>query len=323
VTGKKILFDSDLDTSVLHGKQIALIGYGAQGLAQAHNLRDSGFTPLIGSRKGKSFEKAKEDGFETMPIAEAAAKSDIAMVLTPDETHQKICEEVVFPNLTGGGIVGFGAGFTVHSGLVTVPAERLTAILVAPKGPGRVLRDRYLKGSGIPALVAAQDDRGIGLDVAMGYAKALGCGRAGVVKTTFREEAIADLFGEQCVLSGGMIELMKAAFDVLVDRGYSPEVAYIECIAEVEYMASLISSIGLEGLDDHISSTAYFGGATRGRRIIDEGSREKLASVLDEIENGEFLEEFKRFARESKRAPLRTLASEALKQARSGFKENA
>jgi ketol-acid reductoisomerase len=294
VTGR-ILFESDLSTSALKTRQIGIIGYGSQGRAQSLNLRDSGFVPLIGIRPGPSFDAASQDGFSPTRPADAASGSDIIMVLTPDETHADICNNHIFPAAAEGTHIGFAAGFTVHYGVVRMP-EGLHPIMVAPKGPGHVLRRRFLSGGGIPALVAAQGDDAEGLEIAKAYAKALGCARAGVVETTFREEAVADLFGEQTVLCGGLVELMKTAFDILVDRGYTPEVAYIECIAEVEYIASLISKVGLADLAGHISSTAFYGGTSRGVRVVGADIRERLEGILDEIENGHFYEEFRGYA---------------------------
>jgi ketol-acid reductoisomerase len=295
VTKTAILTDSQIDASPLEHKQIGIIGYGSQGRAQVLNLRDSGFDPIVGVRKGKSFDRACADGLSPISVAAAAERSDILMVLVPDESQPELCRGEIIPHLRPGTFVGFAAGFTVHFGLVRVPPA-FKAVLVAPKGPGEVLRRRFMDGTGIPALVAALEDDEGGLAIALAYAKAIGCGRVGVIRSSFREEAIADLFGEQCVLTGGLIELMKAAFGVLVARGYSPEVAYIECISEVEYMASLITRVGLANLGDHISSTAYYGGVTRGRRLIDSAAGRKLNEILDEIESGRFLEEFLRYA---------------------------
>jgi ketol-acid reductoisomerase len=215
------------------------------------------------------------------------------MLLTPDETHAKICDQVISPSARNGSYIGFAAGFSVHYGVCRI-REGLHPILVAPKGAGSVLRERYNSGRGIPALVAARPGDAAGLEIAKACAKALGCASAGVVTTTFREEAIADMFGEQCVLCGGLVELMKAAFDILVERGYRPEVAYIECVAEVESMASLISRVGLADLGRHISSTAFYGGATRGCRVIDSATRKRLEGILDDIESGRFYAEFRR-----------------------------
>jgi ketol-acid reductoisomerase len=240
------------------------------------------------------------------------------MVLTPDETHAEVCERYIFPAAPEGAYVGFAAGFTVHYGVVHM-RDGLHAILVAPKGPGRVLRQRYSEGGGIPALVAAEDGDPGGLEVAKAYAKALGCARVGVAETSFREEAVADLFGEQSVLCGGLTELMKTAFDVLVDRGYAPEVAYIECIAEVEYIASLISRVGLENLGRHISSTAYYGGSTRGRRAVGGDVRERLEGMLDEIESGGFYEEFRRYTEGRSPVPPERERLRRIERARKAF----
>ena len=276
----------------LKGKRISIVGYGSQGRAQALNLRDSGFTPTIGVRSGRSRDLAQGDGFLTTSIAEAVSRADIVMLLVPDEVHAEVCREHVITNMAKGARLGFACGLTVHFKLVSLPPD-CAFFLVAPKGPGELLRKRYLEGDGIPALVAASDTES--LDVAKGYAHAIGCGRAGIVETTFREEAVADLFGEQCVLAGGLIELMKAAFRVLTERGYSPEVAYIECIAEVEYMASLMNRVGLKDLGRYISSTAYFGGKTRGKRLIGEGVAREMRAILEEIESGAFLNDFKAY----------------------------
>jgi ketol-acid reductoisomerase len=275
VTVAKVLLDADLDWSPLLSKQTGIIGYGSQGRAQALNLRDSGFSPLIGIRRGKSFDRAAADGFKVLPVEEVARACDVVMLLTPDETHRDVCTTSIFPHSRPGVFIGFATGFGVHFGLVR-PPEEVRCFLAAPKGPGHVLRRRFETGGGIPALVASSGEDRDALLVARAYAKAIGCGRAGVIETSFREEAVADLFGEQCVLSGGMIELMRAAFEVLVKRGFTPEVAYIECVSEVEYMASLISRVGLAELGNHISSTAFYGGRTRGSRIVDDRTKAAL-----------------------------------------------
>ena len=317
MTGKT-LFEPDISTSALRTRQIGIIGYGSQGRAQALNLRDSGFIPLIGLRPGPSFETASRDGFIPAAPTDVASGADIVMVLTPDETHAEVCERHIFPAAAEGVHIGFAAGFTVHYGVVRM-REGLHPIMVAPKGPGSVLRRRFKSGGGIPALVAAQDDDPDGLEIVKAYAKALGCGRAGVVETTFREEAVADLFGEQSVLCGGLVELMKTAFDILVDRGYTPEVAYIECIAEVEYIASLISRVGLADLGSHISSTAYYGGLTRGARVVGADFRKRLEGMLDEIENGSFYEEFRKYTDGDREVPVERERLERIERARKTF----
>jgi ketol-acid reductoisomerase len=320
VKAAKVYFEPDLDTSILRGKQVGLIGYGSQGRAQALNLRDGGFSPRIGVRPGQSLERAVADGFAPTGVAEVCRASDVIMLLVPDEAQPALCQDSVFPNLRDGAFLGFATGFSVHYGLVAAP-RGVSFFLTAPKGPGETLRRRFKDGGGIPALVASLGDDRDGLLVARAYAKAIGCGRAGVIETTFREEAVADLFGEQSVLVGGLTELMKAAFDVLVARGYAAEVAYIECIQEVEYMAALISKVGLAGLKSKISSTAYYGGSTRGPRVISPDVKRRLGVILDEIEHGEFGKEFLRYV-ESKVSEGPTPEDvAAIERARSGLRK--
>lgn len=319
MTRKRVLLEGDLDTSILEHNQVGIIGYGSQGRAQALNLRDGGFTPLVAVRRGRSFEKALADGFAPLEIEEAARRADIIMLLAPDEAQADLCHNRIIPHAKSHAFLGFAAGFSVHFGLIRFP-NHIRVFLAAPKGPGSILRSRFEAGGGIPGLIASlNDDREEWL-VAMAYAKAIGCARAGVIETTFREETLADLFGEQCVLSGGLVALMKAAFDVLVARGCTPEVAYIECIGEVEYMASLISRVGLARLEDYISSTAYYGGATRGSRVIDDGVRQRLAVIFDEIEQGKFLKEFQGYVASGKRGLAADSDLSILEAARSSLK---
>jgi ketol-acid reductoisomerase len=320
VTRKRIFSEVDLDTSILHGKQIGIIGYGSQGRAQALNLKDNGIPPVIGIREGRSFDRAALDGFEPKPMADVSRESDIVMILTPDETQPEICRDHVLPHVRKGGFIGFAAGFTVHFGLVTIPDDQ-TAFLVAPKGPGGILRSRFVAGKGLPALVASFDDDASGMAVAMAYAKAIGCARAGVIRSSFREEAVADLLGEQCVLTGGLVELMRASFEVLVERGCAPEVAYIECISEVEYMASLISRVGLAGLEKQISSTAHYGGVTRGRRLINEDVKARIREIMYEIESGKFLDEFRAYIESGERVGPGPDAFKVMEDARANLNE--
>ncbi len=291
MTEAKCLADSEVDISPLSGKRIAIVGYGSQGRAQALNLRDSGYHPTIGIRKGKSYERAIADGFSPTSVEDATSESNLIVVLTPDETQPLLLKKSVLPYLREGSFVCFATGLNLYFGRLSLP-EHLNVFMVAPKGPGHILRERFLQGSGIPAIVAAYREDEESLKVALAYSKAIGCTRVGVIVSTVREEAIADLFGEQCVLAGGLVELMKNAFEVLVERGYTPEIAFIECILEVEYMASLIAHTGIKHLRDRISSTAFFGGATRGSKIVDEKTKKRMFSVLDEIENGKFIGEF-------------------------------
>lgn len=324
MTGRKVFFEKDLDTSPLVPKRIGIVGYGSQGRAQALNLRDSGFNPIVGLRAGKSFERALADGLRPVSVAQAAKESDVVVLLTPDETQRNVLASDIIPNIRQGAFLGFATGFNVHFGLVDLPAS-IKVFLVAPKGPGNVLRRRFEAGAAIPALVASLRNDPDELAVALAYAKAIGCGRVGVIETTFAEEAIADLFGEQAVLCGGLVELMISAFDVLVKRGYAPEVAYIECVSEVEYITDLIARVGLAKLGEHISSTALYGGAASGARLVDEGVRKKLEAILDEIEDGRFVAEFRKYAAgRSRRSPVRRDLS-ALDAARShlaGGKQN-
>lgn len=321
MTAAKVHFESDLDSSALRNRRIGIIGYGSQGRAQALNLRDSGLAPRIGVRAGKSRERASTDGFAPVDVAEISSSCDVLMLLVPDEIQPALCRDSIFPNVREDTSVGFATGFCVHFGLVTAP-PRTSFFLVAPKGPGDVLRQRFVQGSGIPALVASLEGDRASLALALAYAKAIGCGRAGVIETSFREEAVADLFGEQCVLVGGLAELMKNAFDALVARGYSPEVAYIECIHEVEYMAGLISKVGLAGLEDRISSTAYYGGATRGARVLGPDVRHRLDLVLDEIENGQFSREFLKYVEARRRLVPPGDGATAIEQARSRLRSD-
>ncbi|MFZ1947372.1 MAG: ketol-acid reductoisomerase [bacterium] len=319
MTDTKVLFEGDLELSALSRKQIVLVGYGSQGRAQALNLRDSGCSPIVAVREGKSRRQAVADGFRPEEMGEAVSRADVVVLLTPDETHSDVCARWVVPNARKGMFLGFATGFGVHFGLVDLP-DWLRVFLAAPKGPGPVLRARFEAGGGIPALVASLHDDREELAVAMAYARAIGCGRAGVVRTTFREEAVADLFGEQCVLAGGMVELMKSAFEVLVRRGFTPEVAYIECVSEVEYMASLISRVGIAGLEANISSTAFFGGATRGPRVVDGAVRARLEGMLAEIEDGSFVREFQKYVAGGKPSPVSGADLGGLESARSKFK---
>lgn len=319
MTAKKVLLEADLDTSPLDRKKIGIIGYGSQGRAQALNLRDRGFAPLVGVRKGASFDAAAADGMKPRSVEEAAAASDVIMVLTPDEAQRDLCSDRILPHAGPDAFLGFATGFNVHFGLIELPAATKT-FLVAPKGPGAVLRSRFLQGSGIPALVASRRGDRDEMALALAYAKAIGCGRVGVIETTFREEAVADLFGEQCVLAGGMVALMRSAFEVLVSRGYAPEIACIECVCELDYMASLISEVGLADLERHISSTAAYGGLTRGPRLIDRAVRDKMRAILGEIEDGTFAREFSDFVASRRRRELPRPDTSLLERAWSSLK---
>ncbi len=289
---KRIWRDEDIDVSVLQDRTVGIIGYGIQGRAQALNLRDSGLKVVVGGREGgKGIAAARKDGFEAFAIGEAAARSDVLFILTPDETHTEVLAEHVNPALKKGAATGFACGFSLTFSKPPLP-EDADVIMVSPKGPGKALRHRYLEGGGLPALVAiAQDATGRALDTALAYAKAIGCGRLGVIESSFEEEAHTDLFGEQAVLCGGIPKLMEAGFLMLVEAGYSPESAYIECVWEAKAIVDLIFERGIEGMYAQISPTARYGGLTRGGRVIDETARGNMRDILDEIRSGAFAAE--------------------------------
>jgi ketol-acid reductoisomerase len=281
--------DSDIDLEPVLGCKIAIIGYGNQGRAQALNLKDSGLDAVIGLRqKSPTRADAESDGFPVYGISEAAADADIVVLLLPDEAIPAVFSEEVGPALKQGSRLLFAHGAAVQFGGLALE-ERYDVILVAPMGPGRLLRELYLNGSGLNAKAAVhQDVTGAAWGVAFAYAKALGCGRLGVIKTTFEAEAVMDLFSEQAVLCGGMPALAEAAFDTLVEAGYPPALAYVECVREIKYIADLLFEYGLSGMRERISYTALYGGATRGSRLIDDRIKNRLAGLLEEIRGGEF-----------------------------------
>lgn len=255
----KIFYEKDADLSVLQGKTIAIIGYGSQGHAQAQNLRDSGLSVIIGLRPGKSWETAKNDGFEVLEVADAAAKADVIQILLPDETQAKVYKEEIEPNLKKGATIMFSHGFNVHFGQI-VPSADKDVLLVAPKSPGHMVRRTYVEGFGVPGLVAIhQDATGLATQIGLAYAKGIGCTRAGVFETSFREETETDLFGEQAVLCGGTSALIKAGFETLVEAGYAPEMAYFECLHELKLIVDLIYEGGLAAMRHSISNTAEYG----------------------------------------------------------------
>ncbi len=303
----KIYGDEDASLDVLEGKTVAVIGYGNQGEAQAKNLRDSGVDVIIGVREGgPSWKRAKEDGFEVLPIPEAAEQGDIVHILIPDEVQPKVYREHIHDNLNKGDALGFSHAFNIHYGLIE-PPEYVDVILVAPKGPGDMVRKLYTEGFGTPALVAVhQDYTGKAKDIALAMAKAMGFTRAGVIETTFREEVETDLFGEQVDLVGGVLYLILYAFETLVEAGYQPEVAYFETLHELKLIVDLIHKKGLTGMLEAVSNTAEYGGLTRGKRII---NKEEMKKVLEEIRSGEFAREWT-MENESGRIVLRRLRKE-------------
>tara|TARA_B100000953_G_scaffold187747_1_gene154543 strand:+ start:763 stop:1752 length:990 start_codon:yes stop_codon:yes gene_type:complete len=285
-----ILTDADIDPSAIHDKTVAIIGYGNQGRAQALNLRDSGVNVLIGLRPGSASEQAaRDDGFAPLAMTEAAARADIVMLLVPDEVQADLWNGGLADAVRGGATIGFAHGLAIHYGLIA-PRADLDIILVAPKGPGKALRADFERGSGLIGLIAvAQDASGSARATALAYAGALGCGRAGILESSFQEETEADLFNEQGVLWGVIPELIEAGFDTLVDAGFAPEIAYFECLTEVKLLADLIYERGIAGMREAISNTAEFGAAKGSGRIVGNAARAEMKRILGEVQDGSFV----------------------------------
>jgi ketol-acid reductoisomerase len=289
----KMFYDGDADLGHLQGKTIAVIGYGSQGHAQAQNMRDSGLKVIIGQRPGgPNFDLAKTHGFTPLSAKEAAAQADIIQILLPDERQPKVYEEEILPGLKAGKALVFSHGFNIHFGTITPPKD-VDVYMVAPKGPGHLVRRVYVEGGGVPGLIAIhQDATGKAHQIALAHAKGVGCTRGGVIETTFREETETDLFGEQVVLCGGLTELIRSGFDTLVDAGYAPEIAYFECLHEVKLIVDLIYERGIGMMRHSISDTAEFGDLTRGPRIITDETRAEMRKILNEIQTGQFAREW-------------------------------
>lgn len=289
----KIYHDKDGDLKKLKNKVVAVIGYGSQGHAHAQNLRDSGVKVIVGELKGgKTWKKAKSDGMKVMTAAEASKLGDIIIMLVPDQAQKTVYETEIVANLTKGKALMFAHGFNIHFSQIVAP-EDVDVIMVAPKGPGHLVRRVYTEGKGVPALLAIhQDATGKAKEVGLAYAKGIGATRTGVIETTFAEETETDLFGEQVVLCGGVTELIKASFETLVEAGYAPEIAYFECCHELKLIVDLIYEHGISGMRYSISDTAEYGDLTRGSRIIDEDTREEMWDILEEIQSGEFAREW-------------------------------
>ncbi|MCK5503706.1 MAG: ketol-acid reductoisomerase [Thermodesulfovibrionia bacterium] len=288
----KIFYDKDIKKNVLKGKTVCVIGYGSQGHAHANNLKESGINVIIGIRKGVSFDKAKKAGFEVMSPAEAAKKADVAMVLLPDENQGDIFRNEISPNLKKSAYLGFAHGFNIHFNQI-VPSPDTNVFMVAPKGPGHLVRSEYTKGSGVPCLIAVeQDPSKNSKDIALSYASAIGGGRAGIIETTFREETETDLFGEQVVLCGGLTSLIMAGYETLVEAGYAPEMAYFECLHEVKLIVDLLYEGGISDMRYSISNTAQYGDLTRGPRVITGETKKDMKKILTEIQSGEFAREW-------------------------------
>ncbi|MBP3192639.1 ketol-acid reductoisomerase [Natronogracilivirga saccharolytica] len=285
----KLYYDNDADLSILKDKTVAVLGYGSQGHAHALNLHESGVSVVVGLRKGsKSWKKAESDGLEVLETADAAARADVVMVLLPDEKQQEIYESDIKPNLKSGNALVFAHGFNIHFNQI-VPPENIGVFMVAPKGPGHLVRRVYTEGAGVPCLFAIhQDPDGNIRDLALAYAKGIGGTRAGVIETTFEEETETDLFGEQAVLCGGMTELVNTGFDVLVKAGYKPEIAYFECLHEMKLIVDLMYEGGIAGMYHSVSDTAEYGGMTSGPKVIDSGTRQRMEEILENIQSGKF-----------------------------------
>ncbi len=288
-----MIYDDDADLHKLDGKTVAIIGYGSQGHAHALNLKDSGVTVVVGLRSdSSSVDKAKEHGLTVAEPADAASQGDLVMMLVPDELHGQVWESGVKDGIAAGNMLLFGHGFSIHYEQI-VPPPDVDVALVAPKGPGHLVRRQYTERSGVPGLVAVhQDATGDALQLALAYAKGIGCTRGGVIETTFKDETETDLFGEQAVLCGGVTELVRAGYETLVDAGYDPRLAYFECMHELKLIVDLMYEKGISGMRYSISNTAEYGDLTRGKRVISEPTRDAMKQLLSEIQSGDFAREW-------------------------------
>ncbi len=289
----KIYYDKDADLDFIKDKTIAVVGYGIQGRGQALNLRDSGLKVIVAQREGgANYEQAKKDGFEPVDAAAAAKQADVIQILTQDHIQAELYKKSIKKHLKKGKSLVFSHGFNIHFEQI-VPPEDVDVIMIAPKGPGSLVRRQYEEGKGVPCLVAIfQNPSGNALKTALAYAKGIGGARAGIIETTFKEETETDLFGEQSVLCGGTSELIKAGFDTLVEAGYQPEIAYFECLHEVKLIVDLIYETGIQGMRKRVSDTAEYGDYSRGKRIINEKTRKTMKKILDEVQSGKFAREW-------------------------------
>ena len=286
-------YDDDADLTLLDGKTVAIIGYGSQGHAHSLNLKDSGVDVVVGLREGSaSAAKAAANGLEVLPVADAASRGDLVMMLVPDELHREVYEGEVSDGVAEGNMLLFGHGFSIHYDEVQ-PPPGVDVALIAPKGPGHLVRRQYLEGSGVPGLIAVeQDASGNAQSLALAYAKGIGCTRGGVIETSFKDETETDLFGEQAVLCGGASELVQAGFETLVEAGYDPQMAYFECLHELKLIVDLMYEKGLAGMRYSISNTAEYGDYTRGKRVITDDTRANMKQILAEIQSGDFAREW-------------------------------
>jgi ketol-acid reductoisomerase len=288
-----MFYDDDADLTLLDGKTVAIIGFGSQGHAHALNLKDSGVDVVVGLREDSgSVQAARDGGLEVLPVADAASRGDVVVMLVPDELHRQVWEEDVRDGIAEGNLLLFGHGFSVHYGEVE-PPPGVDVALVAPKGPGHLVRRQYTEGSGVPGLVAVQQDAtGNAVALALAYSKGIGCTRGGVIETSFKDETETDLFGEQAVLCGGASELVQAGFETLVEAGYDPRMAYFECLHELKLIVDLMYEKGLAGMRYSISNTAEYGDYTRGKRVITDETRAAMKQILREIQSGDFAREW-------------------------------
>lgn len=289
----KIYYDQDADLNALKGKKVAIIGYGIQGRGQGLNLRDSGVDVIVAQRKGgKNYDIAVEDGFQPVTVEEAAQQADILQILTQDHLQAEIFNQSIAPHLKAGQGLLFSHGFNIHFGYIEAP-KNVDVYMVAPKGPGALVRTQYLDGGGVPALVAIhQDYTGDAMKNALAYAKAIGGTKGGVLETNFKEETETDLFGEQAVLCGGLSELIRAGYDTLVEAGYQPEMAYFECLHEVKLITDAIFAEGISGMHRRVSDTAEYGDYSRGKRVVTQSTRDEMKKILQEIRSGSFAKEW-------------------------------
>ena len=290
----RVYYDRDADVNLIKSKKVAVVGYGSQGHAHANNLKESGVSEVaVALREGSaSAEKARAAGFTVLGAAEAAAWADVVMVLAPDELQADLYHDHLAGNLRDGAAIAFAHGFNIHFKFID-PRADLDVFMIAPKGPGHTVRSEYQRGGGVPCLLAVEQDvSGNAQEIGLSYGSAIGGGRAGIIETTFREEVETDLFGEQVVLCGGLVELIKAGFEILVEAGYAPEMAYFECLHEVKLIVDLIYEGGIANMNYSISNTAEYGEYTRGPRIIDSRVREEMRLILDEIQSGRFAREW-------------------------------
>src|SRR5699024_5472924 len=288
----KVFYDNSVTEDALQGKKIAVVGYGSQGHAHAQNLKDNGYDVVIGIRPGKSFDQAKEDGFEVYPVNEAVKQSDVVMILLPDEIQGQVYKEEIEPNLEANNALVFAHGFNIHFKVIQ-PPENVDVFLVAPKGPGHLVRRTFTEGSAVPALYAVyQDASGKATQLALSYAKGIGATRAGVIGTSFEEETETDLFGEQAVLCGGVTKLIQSGFETLVESGYQPEIAYFEVLHEMKLIVDLMYEGGMENMRYSISNTAEYGDYVSGERVITPDVKDNMKAVLKDIQSGAFSDSF-------------------------------